>query len=286
MAARDDTDLDEALEILSNRVEENNREVEESLENIYGDLEEHDEQIIEIAHFTRHNRDRIEENFENIDDLWHEIDDIYDEIDDVDGGTTNYNIDFTGIEKTVKYIGGGIRNFFSWGREKSEDFDPDRRKVLGAVAGAAVVDYSNIIPGDKNAGEGIGRLGQCGGDIDGFGVIGEQERCAPKDNGRTQQPGNGGGDPVDTTESEYGDEVQIFTYDGNKAIDDDEFGSYEELLDEYEDNAALEEMLTEDYTDGDVFVAENDRVYAGGGQANVKVEGVWEDVKDGEVDGQ
>lgn len=287
MAARDDTDLDEALEILSNRVEENNREVEESLENIYGDLQEHDEQIIELAHFTRHNRDRIQENFENVDDLWHEIDDLYDEIDDVDGGTTNYNVDFTGIENAVKYVGGGIKNFFSWGSGKAEDFDPDRRKVLLGAGALIAADYTNIVPGDESAGDGAFRGGECGWDIDGFGLYGEQERCPPADNG-----GNGGDvsddrDPVqDPVETEYGDEVQTFTYEGNKAIDDGEFGSYEDLLDEYDNNAALEEMLTEDYTEGDVFVAENNRVYAGGGQASVKVDGVWEDVKDGEVDGQ
>lgn len=281
MGARDE-DLEEAVEILSGNVEENNREIRDT-------LRDHDDRITEIAHYARRNRDRIEENFENIDDLWDEVDNIYDEIDDNTGETTY--IDFTGIENTARYIGGGIRNFIGWGSDKADDFNPDKRKTLkgtGALlAGAVAVDYSNVVPGDENAGDGLLRLGDCGGDIDGFGR-GEQEKCAPSDSGGEQGGGSDGGATPgqDTTETGYGDEVQTFTYEGNKAIDDGEFGSYEELLDEYDDNAALEEMLTEDYTEGDVFVAENDRVYAGGGQASVKIDGVWEDVKDGEVDGE
>jgi len=187
----DDTTLEEALAYLGGRVEEHNREVEQSLENIYGDLEDHEEQIVELANFTRENRDSIDDNFDNINQLWFEIDDIYDEIEDVDGRDTSYNIDFTGIENTAKYIGGGIKNFFGWGREKTEDFDPDRRKVLAGLAGAAVIDYTNIVPGDEPAGDGILRLGDCGRDSDAFGLYGEQRPCSANvDNG------NGTPDPT------------------------------------------------------------------------------------------
>lgn len=222
MAARDDTDLDEALEILSNRVEENNREVEESLENIYGDLEEHDEQIIELAHFTRHNRDRIQENFENVDDLWHEIDDLYDEIDNVDGGTTNYNVDFTGIENALKYVGGGIKNIFVGGKEKAEETGITRRQFLAGAAGVAAVDYINIFPGDESAGDGAFRGGECGWDIDGFGIYGEQERCEPQDNGNGNgtPPGDGGsGGPVDDVQTPYDREIELSDKDLQYAID-------------------------------------------------------------------
>ncbi|MEF8880509.1 MAG: hypothetical protein V5A72_01615 [Candidatus Nanohaloarchaea archaeon] len=52
-----------------------------------------------------------------------------------------------------------------------------RRGFLGLLAAGAALDYSNIVPGDKNAGDGYGRIGDCGGDFDAFGVYGEQEQC-------------------------------------------------------------------------------------------------------------
>lgn len=241
MAARDDTDLDEALEILSRRVEENNREVERSLENIYGDLEEHDEEIIEIAQFTRHNRDRIEENFNNIDDLWHELDNIYEEIDDVDGGTTNYNldVDFGGLERAVKYIGGGIRNVFVSGKDMAEESSVSRRKFL---AGAGVVafgaDYLNVREKDKDCGDALYRTKETGWDWDFWGEWGEQVepqdgRCSVPENGNGTPPSDGGAggettDPVDEVKTPYDREVELSDDDLQYVIDNTQ-GTDQEL---------------------------------------------------------
>ncbi|MFB6226059.1 MAG: hypothetical protein ABEJ02_01775 [Candidatus Paceibacteria bacterium] len=60
-----------------------------------------------------------------------------------------------------------------------------RRYVLVGIAGLLALDYSNVVDApseDKNAGSGYFRLGDCGGDIDGFGELGRQEECeSPRD---------------------------------------------------------------------------------------------------------
>lgn len=308
MGARDDTDLEEALAILNNRVEENNREVERSLRDIYGDLEDHEEQIIELAQFARNTRDRTEENFENINELWFEIDEIYDELDNIDSGDTTY-FDFTGIENTVKYIGGGIINLFSRGKDTAGDFDPDRRKVLaGAGAVAFGLDYSNFFEQDKDCGDALYRTRETGWDWDFWGEWGEQTE--PDETGRcpsTQQNDggsppskdeNGGSGTYDEQEPEPKEpskgtpEVMYAERNGEIIIPDESFGEADQLIDEYGDHAVddynvetLEDLIDQYGEDDVIYVTENDELVVNddGTLYSTTVEGLYDDAKDGNL---
>ncbi len=226
----DDLNLEEAFDELSRKVDESNREIKEYFEKVYGDIEDNEEQIHELAYFAQENRERAEENHENIDDLWNEFDDL---------DTGSPYIDFSGIENTVRYIGGGLQstgsriyNFFSG---TDIDFDEDKRDTLkkgaAVAAGAAVVaDYTNIVPGDKNAGDGFFRGGECGWDMDGLGIYGEQRPCSAQPENQDNGTGNGRepSDTVDDVQTPYEREIELSDEDIQYAIENTE-GTDEEL---------------------------------------------------------
>ncbi len=197
-------------------------QTEEEINDMQGTLSNIESTVEELSQLD------IPDNLATVDDIPDDyaredtLNDLFDEINDIDGGTKNYILDLD-IKDSLEYIGGGIKNFFSWGSDKTEEIEINnkRRKFLGVVAGAALVDYSNVLPGDKNAGDGYLRIGDCGGDIDLLGG-GNQERCAPQDNGNgdgTPPGDDGASDPVDDVQTPYERDVELSDEDLQYAID-------------------------------------------------------------------
>lgn len=171
-------------------------EIERSVEELIDDLEtvEHSFQSYDEAMRRRVSNwaSRLDDALNDIDsndDIDLHYDSLIDEL-NVDDSETNYNIDFSGIENSIRYIGGGLKNILVGSGRRAEETVDDigRRNVLLGAGALIAADYTNIVPGDRNAGDGAFRGGECGWDLDAWGLYGEQERCGPTDNGNGTPP--------------------------------------------------------------------------------------------------